>query len=213
MTQMISDFTYCTEHSGSLIDIFLVSNPLLVTISGVGEPFLDQNMHYHCRIYCCFKFSKPSHSTFKRRIWQYGQGNFDLLTEEMFLNSTGTLFGNLILNGCTTLLGSTYSKGKELLTKRNGQIYIESGLATNTKARSNPIEKLAERLRIDNLSSSIFWKFIKQFTRSSASNQNIPILNTTINFILSILTRPIFLILFSSRKQNLMTLTKFYQNI
>ena len=79
LSQMIKDPTHFTENSSSIIDLFLVKQPACVTFCGVAEPFLDQNIRYHCPIYIVLNYSKPSLPTFKRKIWKFHQGNYDLL--------------------------------------------------------------------------------------------------------------------------------------
>lgn len=49
--QTINEPTHYTEHSSSLIDILLVSNKDHLILSGVGDPFLNQEVRYHCPIY------------------------------------------------------------------------------------------------------------------------------------------------------------------
>ena len=66
MSQIIRDSTHYTENSQSLIDIFLVTSPDDVIDSGVGEPFLDQNVRFHCPIYCILRFNRTTASTFRR---------------------------------------------------------------------------------------------------------------------------------------------------
>ena len=48
-----------------------------VILSGVGDPFLQQNIRYHCPIYVILKFSKPKKSSFERHIWYYDKGNYN----------------------------------------------------------------------------------------------------------------------------------------
>ena len=79
LSQIISEPTNYTESSQSIIDLLFVSSPNLVSISGVGEPFLDQNIRYHCPVFCCIKYPKPRHTPFKRKVWKYSEGNFDQL--------------------------------------------------------------------------------------------------------------------------------------
>ena len=79
LSQMIKEPTHFTEHSSSLIDIFLVKHPTCVTYCGVAEPFLEQNIRYHCPIVIVFNYSKPSLPTFKRKIWKFHQGNYEHL--------------------------------------------------------------------------------------------------------------------------------------
>ena len=59
LTQMIDEPTHFTETSSSVIDLLLVSNNNSVLLSGVCDPFLSQEMRYHCPIFGIFKFSKP----------------------------------------------------------------------------------------------------------------------------------------------------------
>ena len=55
---IISDPTHFTESTSSLIDLFLVTNKNHILLSGVGEPFLDQNIRFHCPIYCVLNLDK-----------------------------------------------------------------------------------------------------------------------------------------------------------
>ena len=43
LTQVVNEPTHFTEHSSSLIDLMLVSNPNHVILNGVGDPFLGQD--------------------------------------------------------------------------------------------------------------------------------------------------------------------------
>ena len=83
--QSIDQPTHFTENSSSLIDIVLVSNKDHLLLSGVGDPFLNQDLRYHCPIYGIFKFSKPKFKTFSRHVWYYEQGNFNLLRDKASL--------------------------------------------------------------------------------------------------------------------------------
>ena len=80
--QTIHQPTHFTEHSSSLIDILIVSNKKHLILSGVGDPFLNQEIRYHCPIYGIFKFSKPKVKFFLRHICNYEQGNYVLLREK-----------------------------------------------------------------------------------------------------------------------------------
>ena len=80
--QLLTDPSHFTEHSSSLLDLILVSNKEHLILHGVGDPFLDQQLHYHCPIYGFCKFSKPKAKAFTRHIWMYNNGNFGLLREK-----------------------------------------------------------------------------------------------------------------------------------
>ena len=79
---MIQDPTHFTENSSSLIDIFIVSNKNRVINCGVGDPFLHEDICYHCPMYGILKFCKLKRKAFSRRIWQYDHGNYDLLKQK-----------------------------------------------------------------------------------------------------------------------------------
>ena len=74
---IITEPTNFTENSSSLPDIILVNNKNHVTTSGVGDPFLDQNIRYHCPVFGIFKFTKPKVQCYNRHIWQYDRGDYD----------------------------------------------------------------------------------------------------------------------------------------
>ena len=80
--QSIDQPTHYTEHSSSLIDIILVSNKDNLMFSGVGDPFLNQEMRYHCPVFGILKYVKPKTKAFIRHIYSYDKGNFNLLREK-----------------------------------------------------------------------------------------------------------------------------------
>ena len=45
--QLIDEPTHFTEHSSSIIDLVFATNKDNVILSGVGDPFLQQNIRYH----------------------------------------------------------------------------------------------------------------------------------------------------------------------
>ena len=49
--QIIPEPTHFTEHSSSLIDVVLTSDNSNILYSGVAEPFLHQDIRYHCPMY------------------------------------------------------------------------------------------------------------------------------------------------------------------
>ena len=77
--QSITQPTHFTETSSSLIDVILVSNKDHLVITGVGDPFLHQELRYHCPVFGILKFSKPKIKAFKRHICSYDKCNYELL--------------------------------------------------------------------------------------------------------------------------------------
>ena len=58
LSQLINEPTNFTETSASIIDLIMVSNLHSVGISGVDQPFLMQDIRYHCPTFCIFKFKR-----------------------------------------------------------------------------------------------------------------------------------------------------------
>ena len=81
LVQLIDEPTHYTESSESIIDLLLTRNASSLLLCGVGDAFLDQNIRYHCPIYAIFNFDKHKRICYKRNIWQYENGNYDLLKQ------------------------------------------------------------------------------------------------------------------------------------
>ena len=75
MIQFINEPTHFTENSSSCIDLISSTDPNVIDLIHVGQPFLNVNVRYHCPIYGIFKVPKTLHTCFKRRIWLYDRGN------------------------------------------------------------------------------------------------------------------------------------------
>ena len=76
--QTITKPTHFTKHS-SLIDVVFTSDRSNILYSGVAEPFLHQDIRYHCPIYGICKFSNNVRKSVTHCIWKYDEGNYDLL--------------------------------------------------------------------------------------------------------------------------------------
>ena len=72
LQQIVTEPTHFTETSNSLIDLVLVSNPESILSSGVGDPFLGQEIRYHCPIFVVFKYNRNQALSLKDRF-----GNID----------------------------------------------------------------------------------------------------------------------------------------
>lgn len=81
--QIIGEHTHFTERSSSIIDLLIVSNPQNVILSGVGDPFLNQDIRYHCPIFGVFNFRKGHVKCIKRHIWKYKDGDYDRLKQNL----------------------------------------------------------------------------------------------------------------------------------
>ena len=83
LVQCIEEPTHFTENSSSIIDLLFVTNKDSILTSGVGEPCLDLSIRYHCPIFGVFNFLKPKYKSIKRKIWQYQNGNYDQLRQNL----------------------------------------------------------------------------------------------------------------------------------
>ena len=55
---LIEEPTHFFADSSSCIDLILTPNKNSILLSGVGDPFLEQNIKYHCPVFCIFEFCK-----------------------------------------------------------------------------------------------------------------------------------------------------------
>ena len=94
LSNIISEPTHFTESSSSLIDLFLVTNKNHILLSGVGEPFLDQNIRFHCQIYCVLNLNKTITHEYEREIWLYDKGNYKSLTNQFYNTNWDTFKSN-----------------------------------------------------------------------------------------------------------------------
>ena len=78
----------------SLIDLVLVSCPESILLSGVGDPFLGQETRYHCPIFVVFKYQKSQTVSFKRQVWKYQHGNYDLLKRKILDTDWDALYND-----------------------------------------------------------------------------------------------------------------------
>ncbi|MCG8077918.1 MAG: reverse transcriptase family protein, partial [Candidatus Thiodiazotropha taylori] len=83
LANLVVEHTHFTETSSSCIDLMLTSHQQSVLISGVGEPFLQQDIRYHCPVFCVFDFNRVISKSFTRHIWLYDKGNYNDLREEI----------------------------------------------------------------------------------------------------------------------------------
>ena len=83
MVQLITEPTHITENSSSLIDLIFTSNKNNILLSGVGDPFLDQNVRYHCPVYFVLKFNKTPSPAFYRHIWLFDRGDYQSFSRDI----------------------------------------------------------------------------------------------------------------------------------
>ncbi|MCG7868583.1 MAG: endonuclease/exonuclease/phosphatase family protein [Candidatus Thiodiazotropha taylori] len=160
--QSIDQPTHFTENSSSLIDLLLVSNKDHLLLSGVGDPFLNQELRYHCPIYGIFKFSKPRVKTFSRHVWYYERGNFNLFRDKASTLDWESLQSNDINVYADNINTAINSMATECIPSRHVQIkpldppWLTTSLKRHIRKRKRAFRK-AKRTNLDS-----HWKKFKK---------------------------------------------------
>ena len=94
LDQLISEYTHFTETSSSVIDLILTSNKSNIFRSRIGDPFLQQNIRYHCPVYCIFNFNQSNSKVYTRNIWLYNKGNYEALSNELYETNWNNLIND-----------------------------------------------------------------------------------------------------------------------
>ena len=145
--QTINQPTHFTEYSSSLIDIILVSNKDNLILSGVGDPFLNQQMRYHCPIFGILKFSKPKSKSFSRHIWDYNNGDYNLLREKASQMDWESLKDDNIDNYVENLKNAIISITTECVPNRSIKVkpsdppWLTSALKRHIRKRKRAYKK------------------------------------------------------------------------
>ena len=93
LQQLITENTYYTENSASLLDLIIVSNPHSVIYSEVGCPLLDQ-VRYHLPIKGLISHPKETEQSFKRKIYLYDKGDYSAFRQQLAEVDWDILFEN-----------------------------------------------------------------------------------------------------------------------
>ncbi len=175
LSQCISSATHFTEHSESIIDLLFVSNKDSVVISGTGDPFLPQETRYHCPIYGLLKFCKPKFKSFKRKIWQYDLGNYDLLRRDASTFNWNDLkshevneYADNITNKIITL-ASSHIPNKDILVRQFEPPWITTNIKRMIRKKKNDFTIKLRKLIIcyighpfENLGMMLYQQFVNR---------------------------------------------------
>ena len=123
LSQTIEEATHYTENSSSLIDLLIVSNKNSLLLSGIGDPFLNQDIRYHCPVYGILKFAKLKRKTFKRHIWDYEKGNYQSLREQASLVDWPALYDDNIDTYSVNITSKIIDLAKDNIPNRNITIH------------------------------------------------------------------------------------------
>lgn len=89
--QLITNPTYVTEHSSSLLDLILVNNPHCILTTEVGPPLLEQ-VRYHMPTVGIINHPNKLVKAFKRKIFLYDRGNYNMYRQQLAVFDWDALF-------------------------------------------------------------------------------------------------------------------------
>ena len=83
MDQLIVKPTHFTENSSSILDLVSTTNKCNILSSGVGDPFLEHNIRFHCPINFVLNFCKTVTPVLLRNIWLYDRGDCQVFSQNI----------------------------------------------------------------------------------------------------------------------------------
>ena len=113
LEQIINPTFYC-ETSSSLLDLIMINDPDIVKYSEVGENILDNSIRFHCPISGIINVEKCNNKTFKRKVWQYHQGNYELYSDILWNTDWDYLIDNTDLDTAVDNVTNTIFKVTEI---------------------------------------------------------------------------------------------------
>ena len=81
--QLMLEPTHFAKSSSSIIDLILTSNKSIILLRGVGDPFLDQSVRYHCPLYFVLSYHKVPTPVSTRHIWLYDRGDYQSYARDL----------------------------------------------------------------------------------------------------------------------------------
>ena len=147
LQQLINTPTHFTEQSNSIIDLILTSNKNHILLSGVGDPFLEQNLRYHCPIYCAFNFHTTTSTVFTRHIWLYDRGDYDSLSQaalntnwELLKHNDINIYASNITDHLMDLAGQ-YIPNRKVKVKQSDPPWLNSRIKKLIRKRKRLYDK------------------------------------------------------------------------
>ena len=89
-----------------------------MTTSGVGDPYLDQNIRFHWPIFGIFKFTKPKVQCYKRHIWRYDRGDYYIMRALSSITNWHSLQDDDVDKYALNLTNKILHIAKECIPKR-----------------------------------------------------------------------------------------------
>ncbi|MCG8116730.1 MAG: reverse transcriptase domain-containing protein, partial [Candidatus Thiodiazotropha endolucinida] len=210
LEQLITEPTHKTENSSSAIDLIFTSDKNAVLVSGVGDPFLDQNIRYHCPIFFVLNFKKYVTHVFHRHIWLFDRGDYQSFSHEVQNTNWNELKSNDVdtyaknITDKISNLSSKYIPNKTVKIRQSDPPWLTNEIKKMIRKRKRlydkfkksnrvvdfenykqlrnkiigeirkskklQIEKLADKLRNEDVKQKDWWKTLKQFIKTDQSS-------------------------------------------
>jgi hypothetical protein len=75
MVQLVNEPTHIVDNTANIVDIIITDSPGYVKSIDLLPPLGSR----HASVYLEFEITYPRDKSFKRHIWSYDKGNYDLL--------------------------------------------------------------------------------------------------------------------------------------
>lgn len=167
LSQCIEEPTHFTERSSSMIDIILVNNQNLLTECGVGDPFLEQNIRYHCPIYGIFNCNKVKNKPFRRQIWNFNSGDYEQLRHLISSTDWESLFNEDVDLHAQNITDRILKLSKRCIYNRNINIKPNEPkwLTSNIKCQIRKRKRAYRKAKRTN--SPIHWEKFRQLRNNT----------------------------------------------
>ena len=100
----------------------------------MGEPFLEQNVRYHCPIYCVLNFIKPVNPCFKRKIYLFDRGDYQTFSNDLMDTDWNSLKSNDIdtyaenITGRITFLTNKHIPNKIIIVRKTDPPWLTNNI-------------------------------------------------------------------------------------
>ena len=128
--------------------LFLEENAcVLIRSTWASNEYLNQQMRYHGPIFGILKFSKPKSKSFSRHIWDYNNGDYNLLREKASQMDWESLKDDNIDNYVENLKNAIISITTECVPNRNIKVkpsdppWLTSALKRHIRKRKRAYKK------------------------------------------------------------------------
>ena len=181
--QLITETTYMTEHSSSLLDLVMVNNPTSVLYTEFGFPLLNQ-VRYHLPITGVLNHPTIVNASFKRKIFLYDKGDYESYRNLLSVVDWDGIFRNddidIITNTITNTILDAANKtipNRYITVKKDNPPWITTKIKKSTYAvkieftkkqrKQSYFDKISEKINTERNGNKNWWNVVKSLLHSS----------------------------------------------